>query len=63
MLHMSVDHVIQSKIQSLRREFKNLAMKKDGKVSDFFLRFTKIISELRDLGKRLEEKEAVAKIL
>ena len=38
-------------------------MKKDEKVSDFSSRFTKIISELRDLGELLEEKEAVAKLL
>ena len=60
---MGVDHVVQSKIQSLRREFENLAMKKDEKLSDFSSRFTKIISELRDLGEQLEEKEAVAKLL
>ena len=34
-LHVGVDHAVQSKIQSLRREFENLAMKKDEKVSDF----------------------------
>ena len=55
--------ISQSKIQSLRREFENLAMKKDEKVSDISSCFTKIISELRDLGERLEEKEAVAKLL
>ena len=60
---MGVDHVVQSKIQSLWQEFKNLAMKKDEKVSDFSSRFTKIISKLRDLGERLEEKEAVVKQL
>ena len=38
-------------------------MKKGEKVSDFSSHFTKIISELRDLGERLEEKEAVAKLL
>ena len=62
-LHVGVDHVVQSKIHSLRREFENLAMKKDEKVSDFSSHFTKIIYELRDLGERLEEKEAVAKLL
>ena len=50
MLHVGVDHVVQSKIQSLQQEFKNLAMKKDEKVSDFASCFTKIIFELRDLG-------------
>ena len=28
-LHVGVDHVVQSKIQSLQQEFENLAMKKD----------------------------------
>ena len=46
-LHMGVDHFVQSKIQSLRGEFENLAMKKDEKVSDFSSRFTKNISQLR----------------
>ena len=62
-LHVGVDHVVQSKIQSLRQEFENLAMKKDKTVSDFSSRFTMIISELRDLGEQLEEKEVVAKFL
>ena len=38
-------------------------MRKDEKVSDYSLRFTKVISELRDLGENLEEKDAVAKLL
>ena len=62
-LHVGVDHVVQSKILSLRRKFENLAIKKDEKVNDFSSRFTKIISKLRDLGERLEEKEAVTKLL
>ena len=48
-LHVGVDHVVQSKIQTLGREFENIAMKKDEKVSDFSSRFAKIIYELRDL--------------
>ena len=38
-------------------------MKKYEKVSDFSSYFTNIIYELRDLGERLQEKEAVAKLL
>ena len=45
-LHVGVDHVVQSKIQWLGREFENLAMK----ISDFSSCFTKVIFELRDLG-------------
>ena len=62
-LHVGADHVIQSRIQFLRREFENLSMRKDEKVSDFSLRFTKVISDLRDLGENLEEKDVVAKLL
>ena len=50
---MGVDLVVQSKMQSLRWEFENLAMKKDEKVSDFSSHLTKINSELRDLGEQL----------
>ena len=46
---MGVDHVVQSKVQSLQREFENLAMTKEEKVSDFSSHFIKIISKLRDL--------------
>ena len=60
---MGVNHFVQSKIQSLQREFETLVMKKDEKVSDFSSCFTMIIYELRDLGEQLEEKEAGAKLL
>ena len=43
-LHVGADHVIQSRIQFLRGEFENLSMRKDEKVSDYSLRFTKVIS-------------------
>ena len=62
-LHVKVDHVIKSRIQFLRRDFENLSMRKDEKVSYYSLRFTKVISELRDLGENLEEKDVVAKLL
>ena len=38
-------------------------MRKDEKVSDYSLRFTKVISELRDLGENLDEKDDVSKLL
>ena len=62
-LHVGADHMIQSRIQFLRRAFENLCMRKDDKVSDYSLRFTKVISELRDLGENLEEKDFVCKLL
>ena len=62
-LHVGANHVIQSRIQFLRQEFENLSMRKDEKVSDYNMRFTKVISKLRDLGENLEEKNAVCKLL
>ena len=47
----------------MRREFENLSMRKDEKVSDYSLRFTKVISKIRDLGENLEEKDVVSKLL
>ena len=55
--------MIQLRINVLQREFENLAMKKVEKVSDFSSRFINIVSELRDLGDRLEEKEVISKLL
>ena len=62
-LHVGAEHVVQSRIQFLRREFENLSMRKDEKVSEYSLRFTKVLSELRDLGENLEEKDVVSKLL
>ena len=62
-LHVGVDHVIQSRIQFLRREFENLSMRKDEKVSEYNLIFTKVLSKHRDLGENLEEKDDVSKLL
>ena len=58
--HDEVDHVLQSKIQSLRGEFENLVMKKYEMLSDFSSQFTEIISKLIDLGERLEETKTIA---
>ena len=62
-LHVGAEHVVQSRIQFLMREFKNLSMRKDEKVSEYSLRFTKVLSELRDLGENLEEKDVVSKLM
>ena len=51
--HVGIDHFAQSRAQCLRREFKNLSMKKTDKVSDFTDRFSRIVFELRQLGERL----------
>ena len=61
--HVGIDRLAQSRPQGLRREFENLSMKKTEKVSDFTEKFSKIVFELRQLGERLDDKDAVKKLL
>ena len=61
--HVGIDHLAQSRAQGLRREFENLSMKKTDKVSEFANKFSRIVFELRQLGQRVDDKEAVKKLL
>ena len=61
--HVGIDCLAQSRAQGLRREFENLSMKRTDKVSDFTDRFSRIVFELRQLGERLDDKDAVKKLL
>ena len=61
--HVGIDRLAQSRAQGLRREFKNLSMKKTDKVSEFTDKFSQIVFELCQLGERVEDKEAVKKLL
>ena len=61
--HVGIDHLAQSRAQGLRREFKNLSMKKTDKVTEFTDKFSQIVFELRQLGERVDDKEAVKKLL
>ena len=61
--HVGIDRLAQSSAQGLRREFENLSMKKAEKVSDFTDKFSRIVFELRQLGERLDDREAVKKLL
>ena len=61
--HVGIDRLAQSRAQGLRREFENLSMKKTEKVSDFTDKFSRIVFELRQLGERIDDKEAVKKLL
>ena len=60
---MGIDHLAQSRAHGIRREFENLSIKKNDKVSDFTDRFLGIVLELRQLGERLDDKEVVKKLL
>ena len=58
-----MDRVIQSRIQGLRRDLEILAMSKSNSVVDFTMKFTHIVSDLRNLGEVMEEKEVVRRFL
>ena len=60
---MGIDRLAESRAQGLRREFENLSMKKTDKVSDFTDKFLRIVFELRQIGERLDDKDAVKKLL
>ena len=61
--HVGIDRLAQSRAHGLRREFKNLSMKKTEKVSDFTDKCSRIVFELRQLGERLDDRDAVKKLL
>ena len=61
--NLGVDRVIQSRIQGIRRDLEMLTMGKSDSVVDFAMKFTYIVSDLRNLGEAMEEKEVVRRFL
>ena len=61
--HVGIDRLTQSRAQGVKRELKNLSMKKTKKVSEFTEKFSRIVFELRQLGEKIDDKEAVKKLL
>ena len=61
--NLDVDRVIQSRIQGLRHDLEILTMAKTDFVVDFAMKFTRIVSDLRNLGEVMEEKEVVHRFL
>lgn len=51
--------MIQSCIQGLKHEYEILTMAKNDSVVDFMMKFTRIVSELWNLGETMEEREVV----
>ncbi|XP_078427941.1 uncharacterized protein LOC144700313 [Wolffia australiana] len=60
--HVGIDRLAQSRAQGLRREFENLTMKKEDKLSDFTDKFTRTVFELRQCGDNIRDREAVKKL-
>ena len=61
--NLGVDRIIQSRIQGLHRDLEVLTMGKVETVVDFAMKFTHIVSDLRNLGETMEEKEVVRRFL
>ena len=61
--NLGVDRVIQSRIQGLKRNFEMLTMAKTDSIADFAMKFTLIISELRNLGEEMDYKDVVRRFL
>ena len=61
--NLGVERVIQSHIQRLKRDLEILTMAKTDSVMDFAMKFTHIVSDLRNLGEAMEKKEVVRRIL
>ncbi|XP_078438351.1 uncharacterized protein LOC144708789 [Wolffia australiana] len=61
--NLGVDRVIQSRIQALKREYELLNMTRIDSVEDFSMKFTRIVSNLRNLGEAMIEKEVVRRFL
>ncbi|XP_078440532.1 uncharacterized protein LOC144710594 [Wolffia australiana] len=61
--HVGIDRLVQSRAQGLRREFENLTMKKEEKISEFTDNFTSVVFELRQCGDNIKDREAVRKLL
>ena len=45
-VRVGVDQVVQSKVQTLNRDFETLTMKKNEKVADYSTQFVRVISNL-----------------
>ena len=57
--NLSMDRVIQSCIEELKRDLEILTMGKMNSIVDFAMKFTHIVSDLRNLVEAMEEKEVV----
>ena len=61
--NLGVDRVIQCRIQGLCRDLEVLTMGKAETVVDFTMKFTHVVSDLRNLGETMMEKEVVRRFL
>ncbi|XP_017239790.2 uncharacterized protein LOC108212576 [Daucus carota subsp. sativus] len=60
---MGVERVQEARVQTLKGEFESLMMKDSEKIEDFCLKLSGIMTNIRVLGKSMEESSVVRKIL
>ncbi|XP_078440657.1 uncharacterized protein LOC144710697 [Wolffia australiana] len=61
--NLGVDRVIQSRIHALKREYELLNMSRTDSIEIFSMKFTRIVSDLRNLGEAMAEKDVVRRFL
>ena len=61
--NLGVDRVIQSHIQGLKQDFEMLTMAKTDSFVDFAMKFMHVVSDLKNLGEMMDEKEVVQKFV
>ena len=61
--HVGMEKVVHAKVQALKREFEKISLKRNEKIEDYSNHFAQIVTNLRDLGKILDEYGAVSRLL
>ena len=62
-MYLGVDRVKRARLQTLRRQFEQMAMGDNEPVIDFTAKLTKIANDIRVTGEDLSEKEVIRKFL
>ena len=61
--YQGINQVKQVRIQTLKRDFENLKMKDDEKVTDYCVRVQTCVNKMKSLGEEIENEVVVKKVL
>ncbi|XP_025828683.1 uncharacterized protein LOC112903668 [Panicum hallii] len=62
-MHVGEERVVKARVQMLRRELDGMYMSESGKFSEFALKVSDVVNEIRTLGTKVEESTVVEKLL
>ncbi|KAL8123367.1 hypothetical protein AgCh_011368 [Apium graveolens] len=62
-IFLGADKVKVARAQTLKSEFEALAMRKDEQLDDFYLKLNGLVTNIRSLGKKVDEAYVVKKLL